>query len=186
MNNTMLMHELHAPTRRGSVCPSSPRQAHNIFTKSQPHALHLQAPKHGPCTLTARCPAPRYISVKSPAPPYVPQLPSISSAMWMRHLIVTMMLAHPNTTLCTIETNHVPEQQQMHKSNQNTHHKLYAPTNRGSVCPLARCPAPRHISVRSPAPQLRPTTPLHFLHDVDAPSDCYDGACASQHHALHN
>ena len=110
----MVMHKLYAPTRRGSVCPSSPRQAHNIFTKSEPYALHLHAPKHGPRT------HPRYISVRSPEPSYVPQLPSIPSAMWMRHLIVTMVPVHPNTTLCTVETKHVPEQQQMNVSNQNT------------------------------------------------------------------
>ena len=75
----------------------------------------------------------------------------------MRHLIVTMAPVHPNTTLCTIETNHVPEPQHMNKSNQNTDNKLYAQTNRGSVClfpPQATTYLPhiREISTYQPDP----------------------------------
>ena len=44
------------------------------------------------------------------------------------------------------------------------------------------CPPP-HMS-QIPCALLRPTTLLHFIHNVDAPSDCYDGACASQCYAL--
>ena len=162
-------HKLFAPTHSGSVCPLVHLRptTYPPHTPSNPHAhtLRLHAPRRAPRTLTTRCPAPRNISVRSPAPPCVPRDPSISFMMWMRHLIVTMVLVHPNTTLCTIEKFHVPEQQQMNKQNQKTDHKLYAPNHRGSVCPLV------HLMPTTYLPHIRqnPTrtspacTPLDML-----------------------
>ena len=94
----------------GTVTPSHARLFVRSLPQRFPRALSkrvpssppgcLRAPRHAPRSLTARCPAPHHISVRFLALSYVSSHASISFMMWMRHLIVMMVLVHPNATLC--------------------------------------------------------------------------------------